>query len=201
MKALALPVAVLILLLSACGKAPSVSPTTVSSPVASASSTASATLASSATTQASTALTSTPAVSQPVGTVVTLPDNGVTFMTAGQINAATWLSDDARTFLVKQLAVFQSGGDTCATIVLSGYRVGDLMHGQEFESATAPCLGGGGYAILWGNVSGTWKQLMAGQEVPTCADIRTAGWKTTIPKEFFGGVCRDAKGAEVAFTP
>jgi hypothetical protein len=77
--------------------------------VASASSTASATVASSATTQAGTALTSSPAVSQPVGTVVTLPDNGVQFMTAGQINAATWLSDDARTFLVKQLAVFQSG--------------------------------------------------------------------------------------------
>jgi hypothetical protein len=26
-------------------------------------------------------------------------------------------------------------------------------------------------------------------------------WKTTIPKEFFGGTCRDAKRADVEFKP
>jgi hypothetical protein len=194
MRALAFPLAVVILLFSACGSAPSAPPTslsTVSTPVASTSSPASASVTSPATTPASTAMTSAPAASQPVGTVVTLPGVGVQFMTADQINAATWLSSDERTVLAKQLSAFQSGGDTCATVVLNGYRVGDLMHGQEFEAASAPCQGGGGYAILWGKVSGTWKQLIAGQEVPSCAAIRTAGWKTTIPKEFFGGLCVD----------
>jgi hypothetical protein len=196
MRLLVIPVAALLLLVSACTKAPS----TTSTPLASASTGASS-VPSTTTPTSSTMTGSTTAASVPVGTVVDLPGVGVTFSTADQINAATWLSADERTFLAKQLAEFQAGGDKCASIVLSGYRVGDLMHGQQFESDTAPCTGGGGYAILWGKVSGTWKQLMAGQEVPTCADIRTAGWKTTIPKQFFGGTCRDTKGAEVEYTP
>jgi len=130
------------------------------------------------------------------GTVVYLPQ-GVYFQTAAAINATPWLTSDEKTFLVSELAHYQAGNN-CVALSVSGYRVADLIDGQiHFGGPSGTCgPGRGGVAILWGKVSGTWKVVFVGQNTPMCADIRTAGWKSTIPKDFFGQQCLE-KGSNV----
>jgi hypothetical protein len=113
----------------------------------------------------------------------------------------SWLTSDEKTFLVSELARVQSG-NSCAALTVQSYRVADLINGQVFDGGLTGSCGGGGYAILWGKVSGTWKVLVTGQNPPGCADIRTAGWASTIPKDFFGGQCYE-KGSTtlVAYKP
>jgi hypothetical protein len=80
-------------------------------------------------------------------------------------------------------------------VVVTGYRVADLVNGHVFDSC-----GGGGYAVLWGKEASGWKVVISGQDVPGCVAIRTAGWKTTIPKAFYGGQCYD-NGTLVDYKP
>ena len=203
MKVLLLSVAVLMLLLAACGKAPSTSTTsssTVPTPAASASATASTATPlpnASPITNLPSAMTGSTAT----GTVVYLPGTGGQFETAAAITATSWLTSDEKTFLVSELARVQSG-NSCAALTVQSYRVADLINGQVFDGGLTGSCGGGGYAILWGKVSGTWKVLVTGQNPPGCADIRTAGWASTIPKDFFGGQCYE-KGSTtlVAYKP
>jgi hypothetical protein len=117
---------------------------------------------------------------------------GAYFQTAAAINATSWLTSDEKTFLVSELASYQSGNN-CVALYISGYRVADLIDGQiDFGGPSGTCgPGRGGVAILWGKVSGTWKAVVVGQNTVPCADIRTAGWKSTIPKGFFGQQCRE----------
>lgn len=126
---------------------------------------------------------------------------GVQFGTAAAIRATSWLTSDEKTFLVSELASLQSG-NSCATLFVSGYRVADLIDGQFFFGGPTGTCGGGGVALLWGKVSGKWKVLVTGQNPPGCADIRSAGWTSTIPKDFFGGQCYE-KGSTtlVAYKP
>jgi hypothetical protein len=117
---------------------------------------------------------------------------GIYFQSAAAINSIPWFTSDEKTFLVGELAHYQSG-NTCVAIYVSAYRVADLIDGQiDFGGPSGTCgPGRGGVAILWGKVSGTWKAIVVGQNTVPCADIRTAGWKSTIPKGFFGQQCRE----------
>ena len=190
MKVLLLSVAVLMLLLAACGKAPSASTTsssTVPTPAASASATAS-TATPLPNASPTTNLPSATTGSTATGTVVYLPGTGGQFETAAAIKATSWLTSDEKTFLVSELARVQSG-NSCAALTVQSYRVADLTNGQVLDGGLTGSCGGGGYAILWGNVSGTWKVVAVGQNPPACTDVRAAGWTSTIPKDFFGGQC------------
>jgi hypothetical protein len=120
--------------------------------------------------------------------VVILPGDGVTFSSAGQITATSWLTTEAKIFMVAELARAQSADGTCATLTVTGYRVSDLVNGSEYDC-------GGGAAVLWGKTSTGWKQVLAGQDVPMCSDVKKSGWKTTIPRDFLGGQCYE--GTEV----
>jgi len=120
--------------------------------------------------------------------VVLLPGDGVTFSSASQINATSWLTVEAKVFMVAELGRAQAADGTCATISVTGYRVSDLVNGSEYDC-------GGGAAVLWGKTSTGWKQVLAGQDVPMCSDVRASGWKSTIPRDFLGGQCYD--GTEV----
>ncbi len=116
--------------------------------------------------------------------------NGAYFQTAAAINATSWLTSDEKTFLVSELAHYQSGNN-CVALFVSGYRVADLIDGQIFFGGPSGTCGPGrgGVAILWGKVSDTWKVVAVGQNPPACADTRAVGWMSTIPKDFFGGQC------------
>jgi hypothetical protein len=115
---------------------------------------------------------------------------GIYFQSAAAINSIPWFTSDEKTFLVGELAHYQSG-NTCVAIYVSAYRVADLIDGQIFFGGRSGTCGPGrgGVAILWGKVSGTWKVLFVGQNTPPCADIRAAGWKSTLPKDFYGQQC------------
>jgi hypothetical protein len=90
--------------------------------------------------------------------------------------------------MVSELGRAQAADGTCATISVTGYRVSDLVNGSEYG-----CPGGG--LILWGKTSSGWKQIVSGQAMLMCSEIRKTGWKTTIPHDFFGGQCMDGTGA------
>ena len=190
--------AAMMMLTAACAGTPSGASTASSSPSSSVSSAvASATSSTAAPTSAlSSQSTSSAATTAVLGTVVYLPQ-GVYFQTAAAINATPWLTSDEKTFLVSELAHYQAGNN-CVALSVSGYRVADLIDGQiHFGGPSGTCgPGRGGVAILWGKVSGTWKVVFVGQNTPMCADIRTAGWKSTIPKDFFGQQCLE-KGSNV----
>ena len=128
------------------------------------------------------------------------------FSTAAQINAATWLPSDARTFLVGQLEHAEQGfrvdgsnAGNCAVLEVSGYRVPDLIDGSEFSADDPSCAGPGG-RVLWGKVAGQWKLIVAAQGEPACSDIRAAGWTSTIPEEWLGGQCME-KDRSVIYAP
>ena len=131
---------------------------------------------------------------------------GEEFKTPAEINANTWLPGDAKTFLVGQLALdqqeFRPGGskaNNCAELTISGYRVPDLITGNELGTGEPTCAGGGGLA-LWGKVAGKWKVILQVQSEPECSDIRKAGWTSTIPKEWPGGECME-NGTSVIYKP
>jgi len=101
---------------------------------------------------------------------------------------------------VGELELDQQDGNDCGVLEVSGYRVPDLINGDEFGIGTKPnCASGGGF-ILWGKIAGKWGVVIGGQAEPVCSDIRDAGWTSTIPKEFYGGQCME-KGAEVIYKP
>ncbi len=127
--------------------------------------------------------------SQATGRVVYLAE-GIYFQSAAAINSIPWFTSDEKTFLVGELAHYQSG-NTCVAIYVSAYRVADLVDGKIFFGGRSGTCGPGrgGAAILWGKVSGTWKVIVVGQNTPPCADIRAAGWKSTLPKDFYGQRC------------
>jgi hypothetical protein len=189
--------AAMMTLTAACSGTPSGASTASLSPSSSVSSTV--TSATSTTAAPSSALssqsTSSAATTAAPGTVVHLPQ-GVYFQTAADITATSWLTSDEKTFLVSELARVQSG-NTCVALFVSGYRVADLTDGQIFFGGPSGTCGPGrgGVALLWGKVSGTWKVVAMGQNPPMCTDIRTAGWTSTIPKDFFGGQCYE-KGSQ-----
>ena len=74
----------------------------------------------------------------------------------------------------------------------SGASTASLSPSSSVSSTVASA---GGVALLWGKISATWKVVAIGQNPPMCADIRTAGWTSTIPKDFFGGQCYE-KGSQ-----
>jgi hypothetical protein len=55
-----------------------------------------------------------------------------------------------------------------------------------------------GSATLLGEVSRTWMEIATGQNPPPCSQIRDSGWKSPIPKEFFGQRCFDKVGSNTA---
>jgi hypothetical protein len=126
---------------------------------------------------------------QATGRVVYLAE-GIYFQSAAAISSIPWFTSDEKTFLISELAHYQSG-NTCVAIYVSAYRVADLVDGQIFDGGRSGTCGPGrgGAAILWGKVSGTWKVIVVGQNPPPCADIRAAGWKSRIPKGFYGQQC------------
>ena len=194
--------AAMIMLTAACAGTPhgaSTAPSSTSRSVPSVPSVASATAAPS-TAPSSQSTTSAPATSPTpsatrtttgpaTGRVVYLAE-GIYFQSAAAINSIPWFTSDEKTFLVGELAHYQSG-NTCVAIYVSAYRVADLIDGQIFFGGRFGTCGPGrgGVAILWGKVSGTWKVLFVGQNTPPCADIRAAGWKSTLPKDFYGQQC------------
>jgi hypothetical protein len=186
MKMRLLPV-LLLLSLSACGtdpnavRTPDTGTSSASPTLTSASPTSSETSPTAATVSPTTTVGGIP-----VGSVVTQPD--VTFSSADQITSVTWLTADAKTFLVSELKRVQSVDGSCAQVIISGYRVPDLLNGWIL-----PCHGG--YLVLWGKFSSGWKIVISGQAVPACSDIRKTGWKTTIPHDFMGGQCMEGSSA------
>jgi hypothetical protein len=138
--------------------------------------------------------TATPTAAGPAeGTVVMLPA-GVEFTTAAQINATSWLTAEAKVFMVSELTRVQSTDGACAYLTVTGYRVSDLVSG-----GMVGCPGGGG-DILWGKTSSGWKLVFGGQYVPACSEIRAAGWTSTIPHDFIGGQCTEG-GQGVDYKP
>jgi hypothetical protein len=115
---------------------------------------------------------------------------GIYFQSAAAINSIPWFTSDEKTFLVSELAHYQSG-NTCVAIRVSAYRVADLVDGEIFDGGRSGTCGPGrgGAAILWGKVSGTWKVIAVGQNPPPCTAIRAAGWNSTLPKGFYGQQC------------
>lgn len=133
---------------------------------------------------ASTSASATPSTSVPPdGTVVTLASR-LTLTSADDINAVTFLPDDAKAFLVTELARERSQWN-CPTenLLIDGYRVGDLISGRVFGDTC------GGDVILWGKLNGRWTALLEKQSVPLCSEVRATGWTSTIPESFLGGVC------------
>ena len=193
--------AAMIMLTAACAGTPngaSTAPSSTSSPVPSvASATAAPSTAPASQSTATSAPASSPTASatrtatgQATGRVVYLAE-GIYFQSAAAINSIPWFTSDEKTFLVGELAHHQSG-NTCVAIYVSAYRVADLVDGQIFDGGRSGTCGPGrgGAAILWGKVSGTWKVIVVGQNNPPCAEIRAAGWESTLPKGFFGQQCR-----------
>jgi hypothetical protein len=191
--------AAMMMLTAACAGTPSGASTASLSPSSPVPSATSATAAPSSA-PSSQSITSAPATSPTAsatrtttgpatGRVVYLAE-GIYFQSAAAINSIPWFTSDEKTFLVGELAHYQSG-NTCVAIYVSAYRVADLIDGQIFFGGRSGTCGPGrgGVAILWGKVSGTWKVLFVGQNTPTCADIRAAGWKSTLPKDFYGQQC------------
>ena len=136
------------------------------------------------------------------GRVVYLAE-GIYFQSAPAINSIPWFTSDEKAFLVSELARYQ-GGNTCVAIYVKAYRVADLVDGEIFSGGRSGTCGPGrgGSAILWGKVSGTWKVIVVGQNYPPCADIRAAGWKSTLPKGFFGQQCsKVGYNISVDYTP
>ena len=204
-----LPLTAVVLLAAACGPSTAASapatvlPTTsvASSPPPTSVSAAPTPSASAATSSVATKAPSTASTTAAPGKVVTLPGTGSEFSTAAAIKATTWLTTDEKTFLTSELARFQAKGNSCAKLIVTGYRVADLINGGEFGGGATGACEGGGYALLWGKVS-TWKVLVAGQDLPGCPELRSAGWKSTIPKGFYGGQCYEAGSTTpVVFKP
>jgi hypothetical protein len=137
--------------------------------------------------------TTSASASTSVGAVVTLPMS-LELKSAADINSVSWMTSGAKTFLVSELARTRAASG-CADdyLIVNAYRGTDLISGS-----TAGCDSG---AITWGNLAGTWKVLFAGQAVPSCTEVRSSGWTSTIPKDFPGGQCYDASGNVVAYTP
>ena len=129
------------------------------------------------------------ATSSTTGRVVYLAE-GIYFQSAAAINSIPWFTSDEKTFLVGELAHYQEG-NTCVAIYVKAYRVADLVDGEIFSGGRSGTCGPGrgGAAILWGKVSGIWKVIVVGQNTPPCTDIRAAGWKSTLPKGFYGQQC------------
>ena len=206
-----LPLTAVVLLVAACGPSTAASgpatalPTTsvASSPPPTSVSATPTPTASAATSSVATKAPSTASTTVAPGKVVTLPGTGSEFSTAAAIKATTWLTTDEKTtFLTSELARLQAKGNSCAKLIVTGYRVADLINGGEFGGGATGACEGGGYALLWGKVSGSWKVLVAGQDLPGCPELRTAGWKSTIPKGFYGGQCYETGSATpVVFKP
>jgi hypothetical protein len=190
-----LVVVALALLTAACAPAPTASSTGPTTSLSPASVTTATPSPSTAPATGSAPASKTSATLSPsAGTIMDVYER---FSTAAQIKATTWLPSDAKTFLVGQLELAQqefrvngSNANNCAVLEVSGYRVPDLINGYELGTAEPNCGGSGGL-ILWGNVAGKWKIIIAAQDVPACSDIRSAGWTSTIPKEWLGGQCME----------
>lgn len=191
--------AAMIMLTAACAATPTGAGTASSSTSSSVPSAASATTAPSTAASVQSA-TSAPATSPtafatptptslPTGRVVYLAE-GIYFQSAAAINSIPWFTSDEKAFLVSELEHYQAG-NTCVAIYVSAYRVSDLVSGEIYSGGRSGTCGPGrgGAAILWGKVSGTWKTIAIGQNPPPCADIRAAGWKSTLPKGFYGQQC------------
>jgi hypothetical protein len=190
----------MIMLTAACAGTPTgvgTAPSSLSSPVPSATSATAAPSPAPSTRSITSSPTTSPAASATrtttglaTGRVVHLAE-GIYFQSAAAIRSIPWFTSDEKAFLVGELARYQAG-NSCVALFVSGYRVADLVDGQIlYGGRSGTCgPGRGGVAILWGQVSGTWKVLAVGQNTPPCADIRTAGWKSTLPKGFFGQQCR-----------
>ena len=146
-----------------------------------------------ATSSTSSRTTTSTTATATAGTVVNLP-TPLELKTAADINAVTWMATGAKTFLVSELArVRASSGCADDYLIVGAYRGTDLISGSTFGCDSAQ--------VTWGNLAGTWKVVSAGQAVPSCADVRSSGWKSTIPQDFPGGQCYDASGNLVPYTP
>ncbi len=129
---------------------------------------------------------------KPTGTVVTVPGPGIELKSAADVNAVSWLTPSAKTYLIGELASFQQGGAACS-LDLNAYRVPDLISGGY--------SGCGGAEITWGDFSGTWKEIIIDQAVPLCTEVRASGWTSSIPRDFPGGQCLDDTMTVVDYTP
>jgi hypothetical protein len=185
----------LMLLTAACAQAPTPSPTGPTSSLSPVSATTPTPSPSTApTTPSAPASKASAPLSPSAGTIIAIKAQ---FTTPAQINAATWLTSDAKTFLMGQLKQAQQGlsvnrsqADHCAELDVSGYRVPDLINGSQFSTGGPNCGSGAGM-VLWGKFNGGWGGVIAGQAAPLCSDIRGIGWTSTIPEEFYGGHCME----------
>ena len=139
----------------------------------------------------STRTTSTSATAS-VGAVVTL-SAPLELKSAADINAVAWMNGATKSFFVSELARVRTAAGCDDYLIVQAYRGTDLISGSTFGCDSAQ--------ITWGNLAGTWKVVFAGQAVPYCTEVRSSGWKSTIPQDFAGGQCYDASGNLVPYTP
>ena len=127
------------------------------------------------------------------GAVVTLAAP-LELKSAADVSAVAWMTSGAKSFLVSELArVRAASGCADDYLIVSAYRGTDLISGSTFGCDSAQ--------VTWGDLAGTWKVVFAGQAVPACTEVRSSGWKSTIPSDFAGGQCYDPSGNVVAYTP
>jgi hypothetical protein len=195
----ALPLVALMVLAGGCSTA-----ATTASPVSAARPSSSPSAVASVPSPAS----STTAANDPaVGTVVLSVGemDGPKFGSEAQLKEPTWLTADAREFLVVTLAQVKATYGKCSGISVNGYQVGELLSGQVWidHSGSCPQIITSGDDRLWGKVNGTWKLLVLSQQVPSCSSIRHAGWTKAIPdKNFFGHICvENNTNVAVVFRP
>jgi hypothetical protein len=126
-------------------------------------------------------------------------DHGVTVATTGQVAALTWLPVDLRGFLSSELTRLKAENGNTTRITITAYRVADFLEGSV---STIPPDDVGGSQVLWGkSSSGRWQFIIGGQGPPECAQIRQAGWKSSIPEAFLGSMCNDVNGNFVPYKP
>lgn len=168
------------------------SPAPTQSPTASASTTSSPTPASTRSASSATPRATSPSATA-AASVVTLA-TPLELKSAANINAVTWMTSGAKSFLITELARVRAASG-CATdyLIVNAYKGTELISGSNFGCDSAQAT--------WGNLAGTWKLVFAGQAVPTCAEVRSSGWTSTIPKDFPGGQCYDPSGNVVTYTP
>lgn len=110
---------------------------------------------------------------------------GISVRTAADVTKLTGADAGFRSFITAQLAAATARfGDQCPVVITVDRYLADRLA----EGGVLAC---GGYAALWVNKAGAWREAIGTQEAVRCAALRRAVGGATIPQGWNFGSCWD----------
>ena len=140
--------------------------------------------------------TATSASPSPSGEVITFGDDGATIESESDVSKLEGAPEDFTTFMAGLIEDVEVD-EECEHA--AQYAVDAIDPAGYASGGFAQC---GGHYIIWAKVAGQWREVLAGQDHPPCADLTRLG----IPKEILvgdriGDTCYDDKTRPVPYEP